>query len=120
MPSVRDQGELEPYLGRRAALHLHFARLRAEAWRGHTHSVGTLRQRAAGDPFPTTNPALSDTRGRAVSQTIADAARRAQAERIRNSSPTRSLTRDPQARRGQVFRYLPDRNLPTRCPLTAV
>jgi len=48
MPSVRDQGELEPYLGRRAALHLHFARLRAEAWRGHTHAVGTLRQRAAG------------------------------------------------------------------------
>src|SRR5437762_2095089 len=48
MPSVRDQGELEPYLGRRAALHLHFARLRAEAWRGHTHAVGTLRQRGAG------------------------------------------------------------------------
>ncbi len=46
--AVRDLGELEPYLGRRAALHLHFARLRAEAWRGHTHAVGTLRQRAAG------------------------------------------------------------------------
>src|SRR5438034_1289022 len=33
MPSVRDLGELEPYLGRRATLHLHFARLRAAARR---------------------------------------------------------------------------------------
>src|SRR2546426_415241 len=46
--AVRDLGELEPYLGRRAAPHLHFARLRAEAWRGHTDAVGALRQRAAG------------------------------------------------------------------------
>jgi len=36
----------------------------------------------ASDPFPTTNPALSDTRGRAVSQTVTDDARRAQARAV--------------------------------------
>jgi len=39
----------------------------------------------ASDPFPTTNPALSDTRRRAVSQTVTDDARRAQARTVRRS-----------------------------------
>ena len=46
--AVRDRGEGEPHLGRPAALHLHFARLHAEVWCGHTDAVGPLRQRAAG------------------------------------------------------------------------